>query len=669
MKNDPAVPAPLPAASGFDSRITLIFEGVFDFYGLLDSNGKVVSLAGGIFERTNTDPAMLRGQNFAETVFWQSYEVTSQTLKTAINEALLGVTSRLLLDFRVTADETITVDLTLRPVPPDASGGVLFIGGRAAPPITAADKSEAERLLAAADVAELGLWYWDFERDRIYSTPQCNDLLNIAPHDELTYDAFLTSIHSEDRASVTKFLEDSRASGIKFDEEFRVVYSDGSVEWMTVVGKSLTASDTRAAHMLGAVRKITEEKLAASELSLVYEREKRARDEAVEANRAKDFFLAFVSHELRSPLNAILGWSKILLTKQVDDETRTTALQTIEKSARFQTKLIDDLVDSARVASGKLRLEYRPTNLYEIVNASFQAQAPTASSQGIELTFAADSDQISVFGDAGRLQQIFSNLLSNAIKFTPEGGSVAVEIQTTRDSVAVTVTDTGQGIERESLPNIFRQFSQADFTQSRRNSGLGLGLSIVHILVEKHGGTVRAESPGPGQGSVFTVTLPISMSRQSIEDIQQSAAAPLNPRPLEGIKILIVEDDNDSREVLQLFLEQCGAIVNSTDGARKAMSMLTSSGIVPNVIISDLAMPEEDGYTLISKIRRLSAESGGNIPALALSAFATVESKRRALEAGFTRYATKPFEPDLIVNEILDLVRQGASEIPCGTKG
>ncbi|HMJ08328.1 MAG TPA: hybrid sensor histidine kinase/response regulator, partial [Pyrinomonadaceae bacterium] len=327
---------------------------------------------------------------------------------------------------------------------------------------------------------------------------------------------------------------------------------------------------------------------------------------------------------------------------------------TIEKSARFQTKLIDDLVDSARVASGKLRLEYRATNLYEIVNASFQAQTPAAASHNIEFNFTSDSDEIIVYGDAGRLQQVFGNLLSNAVKFTPDGGSVSIDIQTTPANAVVTVSDTGVGIEADALPNIFRQFSQGDTGQTRRNSGLGLGLSIVNILVDKHGGTVQAQSEGLNKGARFTVILPLSLTQHNLEEVRRPAAS-ISPLPLNGMNLLIVEDDNDSREVLHLFLEQSGASVTSTDSARSAMKILTSSGALPDVIISDLAMPDEDGYTLMSKIRMLPAAAGGTIPSLALSAFATVESKKRALDVGFTRYATKPFEPDLLVSDILEI--------------
>ncbi|MEP7213262.1 MAG: ATP-binding protein [Acidobacteriota bacterium] len=663
MKNQPVAADDPPANSGFDATVASIFDGVFDFYGTLDSTGEVVSLFGSIYERTNIDPKKLKGQKFADTVFWQSYEATAQTLRAAIADAIAGNAAKLLLDFRVNADEKVAVDLILQPMPADGSGSVVFIGGRAAAhPAFPLDErnTESEQLLVAADIAGIGLWYWDFNESRIYTTPKCNDLLSITPHSELTYESLLASIHPDDQAAVKDFLEHARAKGMKFEEEFRVVYTDGSVETISCEGKSYAENDRPANRMLGVVRRITEEKQAAFELAQVYEREMRARDEAVDANRAKDFFLAFVSHELRSPLNAILGWSKILLTKQVDDETRTNALQTIEKSARFQTKLIDDLVDSARVASGKLRLEYRPVNLYEIVNASFQAQMPTASTHNIEFTLTADSDQVPVFGDAGRLQQIFANLLSNAVKFTPDGGSVAIDLKTTHDNAIVSVTDSGQGIGDDALPGIFRQFSQGDISQARRNSGLGLGLSIVNILVEKHGGTVRAESPGLGLGATFTVTIPLSMSRGGIEEVIRTPAAALNPQPLAGIKILIVEDDNDSREVLHLFLQQSGATVESSDSAKSAIKMLDVFGGLPDIIVSDLAMPDEDGYTLLAKIRKLPAESGGKVPAIALSAFATAESRNRALESGFTSYATKPFEPDLLIREIVEIVGRSA---------
>ncbi len=409
--------------------------------------------------------------------------------------------------------------------------------------------------------------------------------------------------------------------------------------------------------MMGIVRRITERKNADKELSRVYALEKKARDEAEEANRTKDYFLALVSHELRSPLNAILGWTKILLTKVVDDETRQNALETIERSALSQAKLIGDLVDSARIASGKLRLELCPMNIFDAVNTIFNSQKPAAETKQINLQFNFDTQNASVFGDLIRLQQVFTNLLTNAVKFTPENGNIEIHLTTDNKNVFVSVKDNGQGISAEILPRIFRQFSQGDQTVSRDQGGLGLGLSIVKTLVEKHEGTITAQSDGIGQGAIFTVRLPLYFSQNSFAG-KKEVALNGDEKPLANLKILFVEDDTDSREVLQLFLEQNGAVVESVESAAKAVEILENSKGNFDVIISDLAMPNEDGYSLISRIRQFPVEKCGKTPALALSAFATKENKERAYLSGFQKYHTKPFEPDLLIKDILGLLRK-----------
>ncbi|MGI8811121.1 MAG: ATP-binding protein [Pyrinomonadaceae bacterium] len=659
MKKPPLSTSPIPASSLSGADVAAIFNDAFDFFGTLEVNGKVSRLSGRIFEQTKIDPQTLAGQKFHETVFWQTGIDSAEALRAAITKAGTGQEVQLNLPFRLNSDENVWIDISLRPLLDNSRKHGVFIAGRrqyAATNSSALEEEKWPEFLAAAENADIGLWIWDFADDKIYCTPRCNELLNIAPGAQLTSAAFLDAVHADDRAAVEAFLTRDCESGSKYREEFRVVFGDDSIEWISADGICISGADRKTQRLTGILRNVTERKSAAIEVAQVYERETKARDEAVDANRAKDFFLAFVSHELRSPLNAILGWSKILLTKQVDDETRTNALQTIEKSARFQTKLINDLVDSARVASGKLRLEYHAVNLYEIVNAAFQAQTPAAAAHSIEFNFVSESDNIPIFGDASRLQQVFGNLLSNAVKFTPDGGSVSLELRTEGGNAIVTVSDTGQGIEKEALPNIFRQFSQGDISQARTNYGLGLGLSIVNILVAKHGGIVVAESAGLNLGSKFTVTIPLSFTKGGEpEDTKQAAS--LGNRPLAGIRILVVEDDIDSREVLHLFLEQSGAAVQSTDSAKSALEVLSSQADArPDVIVSDLAMPDEDGYILMAKIRRLSAIEGGEIPALALSAFATSESKKRALEAGFSKYETKPFEPDLLISDILEIV-------------
>jgi PAS domain S-box-containing protein len=635
------------------SETTAIFGNVFDLFGVLDPEGRVLELSGRIFETTNANPNLLKSQIFPETVFWQSSEMTPKLLAKAISLAARGENSKLILDFRISADDKAAMEVTVQQLPP---GDSIFICGQMVSDRkgrAGQNKGASEQLLFAAENAAIGLWFWDFSEDRIHATPRCNELFGLPAYETFTYDSYREAIYAEDRDFVDSFLSASRDKGTKYEEEFRVQYPDGSIEWISAEGRSFLDENGKPHRMTGVVQKITEQKLAAEEIAKIHEREKKAREEAVDANRAKDFFLAFVSHELRSPLNAILGWSKILLARNVDEDTRRNALETIERSARVQTKLINDLVDSARVASGKLRLEYRSTNLHDIVYNSWQALVPTAQAKNVEIDFRSDRESIPLFGDSSRLQQVFGNLISNAIKFTPEGGRVSVEIQTAEDSVQVQVTDTGHGIDPVALPHIFKQFSQGDIDQGKMNVGLGLGLSIVKILVTKHGGVVHAESEGMGKGARFTVMLPLT--DKPIELEAEPTARPVKGKPLEGSLIFIVEDDPDSREVLELFLAQNGAAVKSFESVRTALAAFGSNGL-PSIIISDLGMPDEDGYSLIQKIRSLSPETGGAVPAIALSAFTSEESKRKALELGFNKYRTKPFEHDQLIEDLLDLI-------------
>src|SRR6476469_7027015 len=317
-----------------------IFWSVFDFFGTLDTAGKVISLDGAIFEQTKTDPKLLIGQLFSETVFWQASENTSRNVADAIETAAGGTPSHLIVDFRISSDKKVAVELILQPLKRDGQADCIFLSGQQ---VTRQQKtvdyykSEVEELLFAAENAEIGLWFWDLKNGNIYATPKCNDLFDIPAYDRLTYDRLIEAVHPDDRERITESLQKAHVNGTKFNEEFRVHYSAGRLEWLSAEGKSFLDANGEPEKMTSVVRKVTEQKLAEDELVRVYDREKKARDEAEEANRSKDFFLAFVSHELRSPLNAILGWSKILLSRPVDDETRRNALETIEKSARSHT--------------------------------------------------------------------------------------------------------------------------------------------------------------------------------------------------------------------------------------------------------------------------------------------------------------------------------------------
>lgn len=654
---------------GFDANSTAIFDRAFDLYGVLDGEGHILDLRGRIFEKTSAQPELLVRQPFAESVFWQTSEANVRAVEKAWSEAAASNSIRdddqsIRLDFRISADEKIPLELRFEPIKSEDDERRVFVSARTSEGSRLIDsfRKQSDQLVLAAEQANIGLWYWDHIRERLYSTPCCNEIFDIAAYEELSYDKVLTVVHTDDRDFVEKFFDETRRTGSRYEEEFRVIYSDGRIEWVCAQGKSYLDATGRPERMVGVVRRITEQKIAAEELDRAYERERRARDEAVIANRAKDFFLAFVSHELRSPLNAILGWSRILQSREVDDATRKKAYETIEKNANIQTKLINDLVDSTRVATGKIKLEYRQCNLVDLVKSSFEAQRPAAESHGLAYEFRTETDSAPVFGDYGRLQQAMGNLLSNAIKFTPKGGKVDVSVRTTEDTVVVTIEDTGQGIDPVELPDIFKQYAQGDAERVRKSGGLGLGLSIVNILITKHGGRVTAESMGLGHGSRFEVILPLKIGTDTAEPVEMQVQNETGKR-LDGFDILIVEDDPDSREVLQLFLEQSGASVRAADSARAAMNLFSDvRSKRPDIIISDLAMPEEDGYSLMARIRQLSPEKGGKIPALALSAFASAESRQKAFEVGFHRYLTKPFEPGLIVDQVVALRKLGESE-------
>ncbi|MCW5957588.1 MAG: PAS domain-containing sensor histidine kinase, partial [Pyrinomonadaceae bacterium] len=356
------------------SSADLIFENVFDLYGILDLEGHILDLKGKIFNETNAEPQLQIAQRFPDTIFWQSSENTPKLLERAISTAVDAGTSQLAIDFRVSADEKRPLEVNFQRI-----GDSIFVCGRRIYLSGGLPNMwrESEYYLLAAENADIGLWFWDDTEDRSYSTPRCNELFDLSAYEELTYEKFISAVHPDDRGFVNDLFDETRRKGTKYQEEFRVVSSDGSVDWLCAEGRSFLYEDGKPKKMVGVVRRITAEKEASAELERVYEREKKARDEAEIANRAKDFFLAFVSHELRSPLNAIIGWTNIL-KRDLNEDTRKKAIDTIEKSAQVQKKLINDLVDSVRVASGRLKLEYRPVNLVDIVRSTFEAQRPTA---------------------------------------------------------------------------------------------------------------------------------------------------------------------------------------------------------------------------------------------------------------------------------------------------
>ena len=384
--------------------------------------------------------------------------------------------------------------------------------------------------------------------------------------------------------------------------------------------------------------------------------EQEARKQAEEANRLKDEFLATLSHELRTPLNAILGWTQVLRTGRLDEATSTRALETIERNAKAQAQLISDLLDVSRIITGKLRLELRPVELPRIIDAVLDSIRPAADAKEIRLEISLDPLRSPILGDADRLQQVVWNLLSNAIKFTPKGGRVSVRLETTPGSAAIRVADTGAGIRPDFLPYVFDRFRQAESAITRSHGGLGLGLSIVRHLVELHGGTVEVESEGEGKGATFTVRIPVRADLAPSLAAGRAAAgagpSPWDSTHLDGVHVLVVEDEVDTRDLLAMSLEQCGARVTAVGTVAEALAAL---GTLPDVLISDIGLPVEDGYSLLRKIRLLDPSRGGDIPAAALTAYARAEDRLKALEAGFQTHLPKPIDPGELVATVARL--------------
>ena len=488
---------------------------------------------------------------------------------------------------------------------------------------------------------------------------------------------------------------------------------EGSVLYCEWYNSVLRNESGHLISVLSLVLDVTARTRAEEERAQLLVREREARQQAEEADRLKDEFLATLSHELRTPLTSILGWATMLRAGDLEEGNIARAVETIERNARSQARLIDDLLDVSRIITGNLRLDLRPINLAPIVEAANDALRPTADAKNIQLKTRFDSQTCLVKGDPNRLRQVIWNLLMNAIKFTPRGGGVSVRLgcvmqspmsddqgptsgvqapnpseqlqsaihnpqSETPDSsplplppypssyVRLTVSDTGDGIPESFLPFVFDRFRQAEGSISRKQGGLGLGLAVARHLVELHGGNIRAESPGPQRGSTFIVDLPLAEERRDParrrereREVERRGNVPQVPR-LDGIRVLLVEDDEDSRKLLGLMLKKQGAEVTSTSSSAEALGAIGQT--LPDVVLSDIGMADEDGYELMRKVRALSVESGGLTPAIALTGYATRKDRERALSAGYQLHLAKPVEPPDLVAAIASLSRRNSDQ-------
>lgn len=415
---------------------------------------------------------------------------------------------------------------------------------------------------------------------------------------------------------------------------------------------SLTISPifNRAGQVIGAskiARDVTDVKRAQEERERLLEREEKARADAEAANRVKDEFLATLSHELRTPLNAIMGWASMLRGQKLSEEEARKAIEIIDRNAKVQSRLIEGVLDVSRIVSGKFQIECRPVQLRDVVTAAVDSIRPAADARNIRLHLIVEQKLAIVAGDFNRLQQVVWNLLSNAVKFTEPGGVIRVELRTIAPNVEIVVSDTGHGISADFLPHVFDRFRQADSSTTRKHGGLGLGLAIVRHLVELHGGSVEAESEGVGQGATFRVRLPMLSDNlaRSLEQSEEKVFEIQDPiRLLRGLRILVVEDDGDARELLLEMLSACEAEVKSVSSAREALDVMKEWK--PEVLVSDISMPEIDGYAFLERVRAL--ETNGALAAIAVTAHAREEDRERALRAGFHAYLSKPVElPEL----------------------
>lgn len=433
------------------------------------------------------------------------------------------------------------------------------------------------------------------------------------------------------------------------------------------VNISLTVSPVRDENgkIIGAskiARDITERKLAEIRLREALEQAESARQRAEEASRLKDEFLATVSHELRTPMTAIIGWIRMLLDGKLDEESSRKALETIDRNARSQAQLIEDLLDVSRIISGKMRLEFRTLDPSAVVNAAVDVVKPAAEAKRIGLQLIVDPNAGPISGDFERLQQVVWNLLSNAVKFTPLGGRITVELRRVEQSVEIKVSDTGIGIKHEFLPRVFERFSQADGSTTRLHGGLGMGLAIVKSIVEMHGGSVTAESTGSGRGATFTVLLPLRLERQRPRQSEpvkdDSSARKLEcPPELDGLRVLVVDDEVDTCDMIRVALELCGSKVKVVNSAPSAL--LEIRQWKPDILVADISMPEMDGYELIKQVRQLPSELGGRTSAIALTALARVEDRVKALAAGYQMHVPKPVH----LNELRAIIASLASVI------
>jgi PAS domain S-box-containing protein len=498
----------------------------------------------------------------------------------------------------------------------------------------------------------------DGEGTITYASPSIERVLGYRA-EELVGRCVFEIVHPDHVEGARRMLDEIVAArGEPFTSERLVRHKDGSWRWIENLSTSLI-DDASVAAVVDNFRDVTERRRAHERHEELLERERAARAQAEEASRLKEEFLSNVSHELRTPLNAVLGWAQMLRSRKLDPPTTARALEAIERSALAQARLINDILDFSTMMSGKFSLEIGPVELAPLVAANIESMRPAAAAKGLQIETRLDPLGFPISGDRMRLDQVIRNLLSNAIKFTPAGGRIDVTLDRVEDGLELAVSDVGKGISREFLPHVFEQFRQADSSTTREHGGLGLGLAIARHLVEMHGGSVRVESAGEGKGATFTVRLPVGEHDGSLAMPRPCTGGAFGRaredggRTLTGLRVLIVDDEPESCEPIRIALLTQGAEVRDAESAAEALDLCGRWR--PDILVSDIAMPDVDGYGLIRSLRALLGPQGGDVPAVALTAHAHEEDRARALAAGYQVHLAKPVDPDDLISVVIDL--------------
>lgn len=515
--------------------------------------------------------------------------------------------------------------------------------------LLASELTARERLALAQRAAGMGTYEQNIQTGEVHWTPEMEALFGLkAGAFDGRFENWMARIHPDDREKTMESISLSSQERGDYYVEYRVLWPDGSIHWLGNSGKVIFDSEGSPEVALGACLDVTQRRALEAERERIFEREKAAREQAERSNRLKDEFIATVSHELRTPLTAIVGWSKMLLEGGLAPELVQRGMESIDRNARAQIRLVEDLLDLSRITAGRMRMHLKQMNLADAVNTAIESIRPAAQARKIQLDLWLA--EAIVNGDAERLHQVAYNILFNAVKFSEREGHIEIVVDTAGDMARLSVRDHGKGIAAAFLPNMFRLFSQEDASSTRRYGGMGLGLAIVKNLVELHGGTVRAESPGEGQGTTMTVEIPLHRTGDTIV-FQRLAQRTPEPEPeppparprLESARIMIVEDDADTRHLIGAIFRQAGSTVTEASSAEQALELFPTAQ--PDAMLVDIALPGEDGVSLLKKIRALPAAQGGEVPAVAFTANVRPENASILLAAGFQKYLPKPVSP------------------------